>query len=80
MGELNADVYAGDVLRKAYRSQMDEHASLAKQAASLRDDLERTEARQRTAAERATSIMETLARHGGMLAPEAMTERSRLDG
>lgn len=67
--KLNDDVFAGDVLRDAYRYQMDEHARLARQAAELRDDLERVEARQRTAADRATSIMETLARYGGMLRP-----------
>lgn len=68
--KLNADVVAGDVLREAYRYQMDEHARLARYANDLRNDLEQVEARQRTAAERATSIMETLARYGGMLAPE----------
>lgn len=67
---LNADVYAGDVLRSAYREQMDRHASLAARATDLRNTLERIEADQRTAAERATSIMETLARYGGMLAPD----------
>ena len=68
--QLNADVYAGDILRDAYRRQMDLHASLAGEANRLREDLERVEADQRTAALRATSIMETLARYGGMLAPE----------
>jgi hypothetical protein len=69
MSELNSDVYAGDILRGAYREQMDLHASKARQAAELRTELERVEADQRTAAERATSIMETLARYGGMLPP-----------
>jgi hypothetical protein len=68
-GALNPDVFAGDILRNHYRQQMDEHARLARQARELRDDLERVEAQQRTAAERATSIMETLARYGGMLPP-----------
>jgi hypothetical protein len=66
---LNPDVFAGDILRSQYRQEMDEHARLARHARELRDDLERVEARQRTAAERATSIMETLARYGGMLPP-----------
>jgi hypothetical protein len=64
---LNADVYAGDVLRRAYREQMDRHAAKAAEAAELRARLERVEADQKTAAERATSIMETLARYGGMI-------------
>jgi exonuclease I len=67
---LNPDVFAGDILREQYRWQMDEHARLAQRAREMRDDLERIEAKQRTAAERATSIMETLARYGGMLPPE----------
>ena len=71
---LNADVFAGDVLRDEYRRQMDEHARLARQADTLRDDLERIVARQRTAADRATSIMETLARYGGMLPPKEPTD------
>ena len=33
--ELNPDVFAGDVLRQAYRYQMDEHASYARQATEL---------------------------------------------
>jgi hypothetical protein len=71
---LNADVYAGDILRNEYRHQMDRHARKAEEAAELRDRLERVEAQQRTAAERATSIMETLARYGGMLAPTPSTD------
>jgi hypothetical protein len=67
MSALNPDVFAGDILRKHYREQMDIHASKAREAAELRDSLESVEAQQRTAAERATSIMETLARYGGML-------------
>lgn len=70
MSELNPDVFAGDVLRNEYRRQMDEHARLARAAQDLRSELERIEACQRTAADRATSLMETLARYGGMLAPE----------
>jgi hypothetical protein len=50
---------------------------LARQAAELRDDLERVEARQRTAAERATSIMETLVRYGGMLPPADNTNKEQ---
>jgi hypothetical protein len=69
---LNADVYAGDILREEYRRQMDKHASLAVCAQQLRDDLERTEALQKTAEERATSLMETLVRYHGMLPPQPM--------
>lgn len=70
VNELNPDVFAGDVLRDEYRRQMDDHARLANEAARMRDTLERIEAKQRTAAERATSLMETLARYGGMLPPK----------
>ena len=77
MSGLNQDVFAGDVLRKEYRRQMDEHARLARYASELRSDLERVEADQRTAADRATSIMETLARYGGMLAPEPKPDAQR---
>ena len=73
--DLNPDVFAGDILRAAYRAEMDEHARLARYAADLRDDLERIEAKQRTAAERATSLMETLARYGGMLPPNPISEQ-----
>ena len=67
---LNPDVYAGDVLRAEYRHQMDKHARMAEEIKHLRDRLVQVEAQQLTAAERAASIMETLARYGGMLAPE----------
>jgi hypothetical protein len=67
INELNPDVYAGDVLRREYRYQMDVHADYAKRIAELRSELEGVEAKQKTAAERATSIMETLNRYGGMI-------------
>jgi regulator of replication initiation timing len=70
VNKLIPDVFAGDVLRREYRRQMDDHAMLAAEAESLRERLEHVEARQKTAAERATSIMETLSRYGGMLPPE----------
>jgi primosomal protein N'' len=67
INELNPDVYAGDVLRREYRYQMDMHADYARRAAALRSELEGVVARQKTAAERATSIMQTISRYGGML-------------
>ncbi len=79
MNQLNPDVYAGDILRSAYRSQMDLHSQLARTASELRDDLERIEARRRTAAERAASLMETLTRHGGMLPPVGSDAPDTLD-
>lgn len=68
--QLNPDVFAGDILRDHYREQMDTHARWAERVRELHDKIEHAKAKQRTAAERATSIMETLARHGGMLPPD----------
>jgi hypothetical protein len=69
MTALNPDVFAGDVLRNEYRRQMDIYAAKAKHAESLREELERVEASMRTSEERATSLMQTLAKYGGMLPP-----------
>ena len=57
---LNPDAYAYIVLQDEYRRNMDEHAMMQDRASDLRRQLERTEANAKTAAERATSIMETL--------------------
>jgi hypothetical protein len=70
VSKLNPDVFAGAVLRRAYREQMDIHATKAREAETLRAELERVEADRRTAADCATSLMETLNRYGGMLPPD----------
>lgn len=57
---LNADAYAFIVLQRKYREQMDDHASLRREAQRLRESLERVEADATTAALRATSILETM--------------------
>ena len=52
--------FATLVLQDMYREQMDIHAAKAQEAIFLSERLERIVADQKTAAERATSIMETL--------------------
>jgi hypothetical protein len=57
---LNADAYAFILLQREYRDQMDLHASLRAEEREVQDCLERVRAKALTAAERATSIMETM--------------------
>jgi hypothetical protein len=57
---LNADAYAFIVLQGEYRSQMDHHGALRRQATELREELDQLESKALTASERATSIMETM--------------------